>query len=61
MSFWDDDWLKDCANWHRRILIGGMAHYCPEWDFLPIDETCPEIQGCICKQQTLLTYEPKLP
>jgi hypothetical protein len=30
-------------------LTGVLAHYCPDWDCLPIDETCEEIVDCLCK------------
>lgn len=29
-------------HWRGRILRGDYAHWCPEWDGLPIDETCSE-------------------
>lgn len=33
---------EDCHHWRGRLLTGARAHWCPEWDDLPIDETCPE-------------------
>lgn len=24
------------------------AHFCTEWDFLLIDNTCPEFEACLC-------------
>lgn len=38
----------DCLRERGRALTGVRAHYCPEWDFMPIDETCKEIEACIC-------------
>lgn len=29
-------------------LQGKKKHYCIEWDFLPIDETCAEFDCCTC-------------
>ena len=39
-------WKADCLKWHGRILIGKDAHYCYDWDGLPIDETCEEFRCC---------------
>lgn len=36
------DFIEDCLIWRGRVLTGSYAHWCPEWDDLPIDETCPE-------------------
>jgi hypothetical protein len=30
-------------------LKGVKKHFCPDWDFMAIDETCPEFEGCSCK------------
>jgi len=24
------------------------SHYCPEWDYMIIDESCPEYECCTC-------------
>lgn len=29
-------------------LEGERKHFCPDWDFMAIDETCPEFQTCTC-------------
>ena len=43
-------WDKDCQFFHKRILTGEKRHYCPEWDYMPIDETCEfEMEACSCK------------
>jgi hypothetical protein len=42
------NWTMDCLRWHGHILYGERRHWCWYWDFLPIDETCEEIQGCDC-------------
>ena len=36
------EWTTDCKRWRGRVLTGEKGHYCLEWDFLPVDETCPE-------------------
>ena len=42
-------WAKECHFFHKRLLTGEKRHYCPEWDYMPIDETCEmEIEACIC-------------
>ena len=41
-------WVKDCFRWHDHVLTGEKSHYCPDWDYLPIDETCMEIEACTC-------------
>jgi hypothetical protein len=43
------EWGADCMRWHNRVLVGNRAHWCPDWDYLPIDETTPEIEGCSCE------------
>jgi len=42
---------KKCYRWHGRKLEGNYAHYCPDWDFLPIDNTCVEFQSCTCTKR----------
>ena len=37
-----DDWKEDCERYRGRLLIGKHAHWCPDWDYLPIDETTSE-------------------
>jgi hypothetical protein len=43
-----EDWIEDCVRHYGRVLKGEKAHWCPEWDYLPIDDTCPEIECCTC-------------
>lgn len=31
-------------------LKGKKKHYCPDWDYMAIDETCPEFEACCCEQ-----------
>jgi len=44
-------WVKDCFRWHDKALTGDFGHYCPDWDYLPIDETCMEYQACTCNKE----------
>ena len=39
---------EDCLHHYGEILTGKYKHYCCEWDYLPIDETCPEYEFCYC-------------
>ena len=36
------DWIEDCLRWRGKVLTGKHTHWCPHWDYLPIDETTPE-------------------
>jgi hypothetical protein len=36
------DWIDDSLRWRGTILTGEYAHWCPDWDYLPIDETSSE-------------------
>lgn len=42
------DWIDDCTKFYGKVLTGADAHWCPDWDFLPIDSTCKEIECCTC-------------
>ena len=42
------DWIEDSIRWRGTVLTGKRAHWCPEWDFLPVDETCAEFETCTC-------------
>jgi len=42
-------WIEDCLKWRKEILTGKKAHWCPDWDDLPIDETCREFP-CVCEK-----------
>lgn len=43
-----EQWAADCLKWRGSILAGVHGHWCPEWDDLPIDETCRE-WPCQCQ------------
>lgn len=53
------DWEADCVKWMGRVLTGKRAHWCPEWDGLPIDETCGEIEACRCPYEFLTPAEKR--
>ncbi len=40
---------EDCLQIYGKTLHGKYKHYCPEFDFLPIDETCFEYEYCLCE------------
>ena len=44
-----DDWIVDCNHHHGKVLTGKYAHWCPEFDYLPIDETVDEFVYCNCE------------
>jgi len=44
-----EDRKKDCLHWHGRLLTGDKAHWCPDWDFMPIDDTMTEFLVCTCE------------
>jgi hypothetical protein len=43
-----EDWKSDCLRTYGIVLVGEKAHWCPEWDYLTIDETCDEFGACTC-------------
>lgn len=42
---------KECIKWRGKKLIGKYAHWCDEWDSLPVDETTSEFSCCVCNIQ----------
>ena len=44
------EWEADCLKWRGKILTGKHAHWCMDWDDLPIDETCSE-WPCACADE----------
>ena len=43
-----EEWADSCLEWHGVILVGKYAHWCLDWDELPIDESCAEFMHCNC-------------
>jgi hypothetical protein len=37
-----------CAKGSLSAKLITVKHACPDWDFLEIDETCPEFECCTC-------------
>jgi hypothetical protein len=37
-------------KFHGHVLTGKWAHWCGDWDDLPVDETCEEWPSCTCKE-----------
>jgi hypothetical protein len=42
-----EEWNKDSKRWRGAVLTGLHAHWCIDWDGLPIDETSIEYP-CVC-------------
>lgn len=40
MKGWFTQFQEDCLRWRGSMLTGDFAHWCGEWDGLPVDETC---------------------
>ena len=40
--------VAECMSCYGIVLTGTKRHCCPDWDLLPIDETCEEIKACTC-------------
>lgn len=48
-SFKAQLWEMDCSHHWGRTLTGEKAHYCQDWDGLPLDETCDAVwPSCHC-------------
>lgn len=48
----------DRMTWTDHAIAGGFLHFCADWDFLVIDQTDPEFEGCSCEFNTD-TFDPK--
>ena len=45
------EFIEDSLRYRGRALRGVYAHWCPDWDFLPMDESCVEWPcGCDFKE-----------
>ena len=55
---WAAEWKKACLEEYNKELTGSFRHYCPDWDLLPIDDTCPEFQQCTCDWDWLDKGQP---
>jgi hypothetical protein len=45
---YNQEFQDDFVHWHGRTCQGAFGHWCPDWDFLPIDEFCQECASCGC-------------
>ena len=43
---WELEWDADCLVYWGRYLEGRRCHWCPDFDGLPIDDTCSEMRWC---------------
>lgn len=41
-------WVQDAYSWRGHAMLGKYAHWCQEWDDLPVDETTEEWASCTC-------------
>lgn len=57
MAMYSAEWAEDCAKWRGKTLTGQHAHWCPSWDFLPIDETSME-WPCDCAEHLVAEGKP---
>ena len=39
------------ADAELAALSGKQKHFCPDWDYMAIDETCPEYADCLCPER----------
>jgi hypothetical protein len=48
-----EEFDRDCLKWRGRLLTGKYAHWCYDWDGLPIDETTQE-WPCRCTETDIV-------
>ena len=48
-----DEFIADCMHWRGRVLTGVFAHWCADYDELPVDEATPE-WPCTCYAEPFL-------
>jgi hypothetical protein len=46
------DWEEDCIQWRGEVLMGKRAHFCYDYDGLPVDDTTSEALTCTCYHGT---------
>jgi hypothetical protein len=47
------DWVEDCRVYRGVTLNGLFAHWCSDYDGLPVDETCWGEWPCACAEDLL--------
>ena len=60
IDFPKSEFDQDCIAIYGKPLKGVYKHYCVEWDFLPIDETLPEFEACLCVDSDRKEIKSKL-
>lgn len=50
-----DQFKADCLHWRGRVLTGAHAHWCDDYDGLPVDETTPE-WPCSCYKELPMRF-----
>lgn len=55
------DWVADCLRWWGRVLTGPRAHWCADWDCLPVDDTTWEAGCCTCYPERRQPAAPAAP
>jgi hypothetical protein len=48
------EWEADCIRWRGKILRGPDAHWCNDWDGLPVTAFTAEYDCCTDFKKTLL-------
>lgn len=43
-------WREDMLKWRGRKWAGPDAHWCGDWDDLPVDAFTPEYETCTCQK-----------
>ena len=56
-----NEFEQDCMHFHGKVLTGKYKHYCQDFDYLPIDETCSEYQYCLCEWESEKTDDTRIP
>ena len=44
-----EDWKEDCLHHYGIVLTGKYSHWCPDFDYLPVDESCFHFEYCTCE------------
>lgn len=48
-----DQFIEDSIRWRGKVLRGPDAHWCGDWDELPVSACTPEYDCCTCKKSLL--------
>ena len=52
------EWERHTRRWRGKVMTGLYAHWCSDWDDLPIDETTPE-WPCACSDDLIRAVEAR--